>query len=222
MNNSQGYLLDVAADFAPNSWREGEQMPTSKFDRLFGYTNIDAAYTGENVRLQDAAGNVYAKFAVSADGTYDNLVLYGDLAETADLVEGFANGEEIFAEFRGEVIATGATFAGSWNLRQLDLSFNTGTPVTEVPVADEFTMNIFPNPTEGLTKINLTLDQDYDMVRVEIYGMLGQVVAERELSNQLKGQLSVDLQLHQLAAGTYVVRVLTNDGVKAHTQIIRK
>jgi hypothetical protein len=83
-------------------------------------------------------------------------------------------------------------------------------------------MDVFPNPTEGLTKVNLDLDQDYEMVRVEVYGLLGQVVAERELSNQLKGQLTVDLQLHQLPAGTYVVRVLTNDGVKGHTQIIRK
>jgi hypothetical protein len=222
MFSSQGYLLDMTADYAPGSWREDEQMPTSNFDRLFGYTNIDNEFAGQYIRLQDVDGNVYAKFTVAADGTYDNVVVYGDLAETSDLVEGFAEDEEIFAEFRSEVIATGVTFAGSWNLRQLDLNFNAVTPVTEIPVADKFTLNVFPNPTDGLTKVNLSLDQDYDMVRVEVYGMLGQVVAERELTNQLKGQLSVDLQLHQLPAGTYVVRVLTNDGIKGHTQIIRK
>jgi hypothetical protein len=222
MNASQGYLLDLTADFAAGTWRDREQMPTSNFDRLFGYTNIGSEYEGQFVRLQDAAGNVYGKFTVGQDGIYDNVILFGDITETTDLVEGFANGEEIFAEFRGEVIATGVTFDGTWNLRQLDLSFNVATSVEEPSFADEFSMDVFPNPTEGLTKVNLELDQDYEMVRVEVYGLLGQVVAERELSNQLKGQLTVDLQLHQLPAGTYVVRVLTNDGVKGHTQIIRK
>ncbi|WP_020568970.1 PKD-like domain-containing protein [Neolewinella persica] len=222
MNASQGYLLDVTADYAPGTWRDREQMPTSNFDRLFGYTNVGSEYEGQFVRLQDAAGNVYGKFAVGQDGTYDNVILFGDLTETTDMVEGFAYGEEIFAEFRGEVIATGVTFDGAWNLRQMNLNFNAANSVQEPSVVDEFSMKVFPNPTEGLTKVNLELDQDYKMVRVEVYGLLGQVVAERELSNQLKGQLTVDLQLHQLPAGAYVVRVLTNDGVKGHTQIIRK
>lgn len=220
VRNSNGYLLDVNSAYSDGTWREGEVMPTSNFDRLFGYTNLSDDMAGQAIRFTDVDGNLYGLAELRADGTYDDVMLYGDLAETARQREGLEQGEEIYAEFQGQRIATGETFSGNWNLRQLDLNFNTEVETPEVAI--DFAMSVFPNPTAGDVLLKLNLDQDYDFVRVEVYSLLGQLVIERNLQEILAGSSQVELDFNDLAAGTYQLRVTTKDGVKGHAQVIRK
>jgi hypothetical protein len=220
VRNSNGYLLDINSAYTEGTWREGEVMPTSNFDRLFGYTNLSEETAGQAIRFTDVDGNVYGRAELRADGTYDDVMLYGDLAETARQREGLEQGEEIYAEFQGQRIATGETFSGSWNLRQLDLNFNTETEAPDV--AEDFAMSVFPNPTVGDVQVKLALEQEYDLVRVEVYSLLGQLVIERNLQLVQAGNHQIELNFNDLAAGTYQVRITTEDGVKGHAQIIRK
>jgi hypothetical protein len=147
-------------------------------------------------------------------------MLYGDLTETVRQREGLEQGEEIFAEFQGERIATGETFSGNWNLRQVDLNFNTEIETPET--VSDFAMSVFPNPTSGDLQLKLDLDQDYEFVRVEVYSLLGQLVIERNLAAVQAGSNQIELDFTDLAAGTYQLRITTKDGVKGHAQIIRQ
>ncbi len=221
VKNSFGYLLDVASDYAPGSWRTDEQMPTSNFDMLFGYTNLGSEHAGQSIKFLDAVGNVLTKATVAENGTFENVILYGDLSHTR-LLEGLMLGEEIFAEFQGEVIPTGLQFDGGWRLRQADLNFSLVKEDAVETISAEFSVSLYPNPTAGLTKADLNLDQDYDYVRLEVVSMLGQVVATYEYDQQAKGQQTKEIDLQLLPSGTYQVLVLTEQGVKATRQVIRR
>jgi len=223
VKNSQGYLLDVTDTYADGSWRDGNVMPTSNFDRLFGYTNLTEDMAGEFIRFSDAEGNVFGKAEVLEDGTYNFAIVYGDLAETERDLEGMVSGAEIFAEFRGERVATGATFAGNWELRQLDLTFGGVLSDTDTPgVAVAFSAKAYPNPTSGLTNLSLELEQGSERVNLEVYNTLGQVVLNRVLENLPAGQSVIDLDLTTFVSGAYQIRVVTDRGMQANIQIIRK
>jgi hypothetical protein len=73
---------------------------------------------------------------------------------------------------------------------------------------------VYPNPNNGLFKIDFQLDAK-DNVTLKIVNLNGQIVYQNNLGSTLSENLSIDLS--ELASGVYTLRV---DGV--NTQITKK
>ena len=80
----------------------------------------------------------------------------------------------------------------------LTITVKNSTGVDEL----EANAKLFPNPTSGLVNIECE-----GMTRVSIYSTIGQMVYDMEVNAD---QLSVDLS--QQPAGSYLVRIVTNQG----------
>ena len=82
----------------------------------------------------------------------------------------------------------------------------------EIPVM--LTVNnfrLYPNPTTGKFTIEQTGGALIDIVRVEIYGMLGSKVMSGQISSEKKHEFSIA----ELPAGVYFVKIFA--GVEART-----
>ncbi|MEN0004572.1 MAG: T9SS type A sorting domain-containing protein [Bacteroidota bacterium] len=89
----------------------------------------------------------------------------------------------------------------------LDFMVNANAPI----LADE-AMNIFPNPTTDRLTIDLALEAP-TAAMIVVTSMDNKVIQTREFDNVQEEQ--VELNVSNLAAGTYIVSLMTEAGVKA-------
>ena len=82
---------------------------------------------------------------------------------------------------------------------------------TGLPEAESH-VKVYPNPTNGQVTI-----LDDDLCAVEVYNLWGQVVLSRQESGA-----SATLELNRLPAGSYVVRVIENDGTCVLRQVTKQ
>ncbi|MCB0395462.1 MAG: T9SS type A sorting domain-containing protein [Flavobacteriales bacterium] len=78
-------------------------------------------------------------------------------------------------------------------------------------MGDEPEVNIYPNPTAGVTFIDVRLAQPTD-VTIVIYNLLGTAVARMDEKDITGGKFKIDLSGQ--ANGLYFAEVRTKDGVK--------
>ncbi|SEQ39207.1 PKD-like domain-containing protein [Neolewinella agarilytica] len=214
LENGFGYLINLRASYAANSWRSGETMPTSNFDRLYGQISDVDEYAGETLYFTDEAGNVMGTGEVREDGYFLNVFLYGDLAETPRISEGFQPGEEVFVRLRNQIYTTGITFKGDWSLRKIELILSETTSVIETSENSDFTLAVFPNPSEGQITVKMTVaEAQHENVTVQVINALGQEVSRFRQPELLTGQNMLPLDLVNLPAGNYYLRVVGSSGV---------
>ena len=101
--------------------------------------------------------------------------------------------------FKGTVTLTATPLSDCSDLEgTLTIMVKNTTGVDEL----EANTKLFPNPTSG--KVNIECE---GMTRVSIYSAIGQMVYDKEVN---ANQLSIDLS--QQPAGSYMVRIVTNQG----------
>jgi hypothetical protein len=79
--------------------------------------------------------------------------------------------------------------------------------------------SLTPNPTTGLISVRMELANSVE-VRVDVVNALGQVVVSRHLGNT--NQVSQDLDLSNLADGTYFLRTTLDNEVAIRTVVVTK
>ncbi len=85
-------------------------------------------------------------------------------------------------------------------------------PINGVLTSDSFVLNnfsIYPNPTSDI--LNITLENNLTLEKVNIYNTLGQII---------KSEKSKTIEVTSLAKGNYFVEVITNQGKATKTIII--
>lgn len=82
--------------------------------------------------------------------------------------------------------------------------------VTE-PELDDARINSFPNPAKDFYRIDLDLESS-SAVQLQLMTMTGQTILQREYTALQRDR--IDLDVSQLAAGAYLVKVRTEEGVK--------
>ena len=87
----------------------------------------------------------------------------------------------------------------------------TSSEQREVPAAYALLDQNYPNPFNGSTAIGYQLHET-STVRLEIYSMLGQKLATLVNATQGPGQYLVGWSPHGVGSGTYVYRLVTQDG----------
>ncbi|MEM6772011.1 MAG: T9SS type A sorting domain-containing protein, partial [Bacteroidota bacterium] len=225
MRNSLGYIVDVNMSFMENEWRtvspEG-LMTTGVFDQFYGSITNGEQYVGETIEFTDADGNVFGRTEIREGGVYYNAFVFGDLKNTRELTEGFKPAGEIFVRLGEELIETGATFEGAWVNRQLDFELSQLTSTVAVAAEGKVALGVYPNPTNGNTTLTITLDRAEPVAQLEVISGLGQIVATRQLEQLVTGEQQLDLDLSSLPAGTYHVRVFTNERLIGVKQVVRR
>lgn len=83
-------------------------------------------------------------------------------------------------------------------------------PVKEPELADS-RINSFPNPAREFYRIDLDLENP-SPVQLQLTSMSGQIIIQREYTSIQRDR--IDLDVSELAAGAYLVKVRTEEGVK--------
>lgn len=81
-------------------------------------------------------------------------------------------------------------------------------------------LEVFPNPTLGDLNLSYALNQSGD-VEYRIYDLNGRLLQQQTLGNQFAGSHQQNVQLGDLPAGTYVLRLFTEEGI-ASLKVLRQ
>lgn len=79
--------------------------------------------------------------------------------------------------------------------------------------------NVFPNPANELLAVSYTLAQSSD-VTIEVIDLSGRTVYSRREGELQQGTQRSEIPLHEMAAGSYLVRIRTTTG-QAHIPFVR-
>ena len=78
---------------------------------------------------------------------------------------------------------------------------------------------LYPNPTENLLNLQINLAYD-DIVNLELYSLTGQVVYDLQL-NLMAGQQTLDLDLSEIPAGSYILQLSNKNGERQTQQVVK-
>ncbi len=76
----------------------------------------------------------------------------------------------------------------------------------------ELNVNVFPNPAKDYVKVTA----DNNVQRVMVYNMFGQLI----LNNEVNGE-EITVELNNLAAGVYTMRIVTNNGTAIRNIVVK-
>ena len=80
-------------------------------------------------------------------------------------------------------------------------------------------LNIFPNPTNGLVNVNFALSSQTD-VQLEVTNLLGQTVFSKEWNGIQRSQSVIDLS--RFGNGVYIINLRTDSGnVSRRVNVVR-
>jgi glucose/arabinose dehydrogenase/regulation of enolase protein 1 (concanavalin A-like superfamily) len=83
------------------------------------------------------------------------------------------------------------------------------------------TLSLSPNPLQhGALNVGSELDVP-SLVRIQVVNLIGQVLSEKVVDNSHAGSFNHEMELSHLSAGSYIVRMFTNQGVSSAMLIKR-
>ncbi len=94
-----------------------------------------------------------------------------------------------------------------------------GTTSTEDLLAEENVISTFPNPASELLTIQLQMENVFDRVDLRVHDMTGQLILSRTLRD-VQNQVE-KLNVKSLPAGTYMLRVVTDEGQRTKPFVVQ-
>lgn len=107
-------------------------------------------------------------------------------------------------------------FAGSIPVARMDIRLKT---VSTKNVLSNASLSVFPNPASDYINLDIDFDEATD-ASVFITDVSGRLVKSQNLGTITKERATIDVS--DLAAGTYMVRLSTNEGFKVQRVVITK
>ena len=100
------------------------------------------------------------------------------------------------------------------NFSSLDFDYTEreGCIVTSTQDIDQATIQVFPNPTNGI--LNIQSDQG-DILRVKLYSSLGQIMVDKSVRNS-----DVEILVNGFSAGVYWLNVELSSGVMVREKVL--
>ena len=118
-------------------------------------------------------------------------------------------------------------FAGVsyYRLMQVDLDGTASyskVVYVKTPSESNGSFTIYPNPATGkkFTLLAKYLQQG-QWLRVEVYSIMGVAAGNHDFTIDATGSLTTEISLNSFSAGTYIVRVLTDDRVETIKLVLR-
>lgn len=84
----------------------------------------------------------------------------------------------------------------------LTISVNSATELQNIN--EQFTVDLFPNPTKGILTFQINTNRDYSNILLNIYNLDGRIVNSKKL-------LSNKIDISELANGVYIFEILINE-----------
>ncbi|MDZ4680240.1 MAG: T9SS type A sorting domain-containing protein [Saprospiraceae bacterium] len=140
----------------------------------------------------------------------------------------FLNGPDVLARPRfASMLAIGelSTAEYSSNGFGTDLvpvvRLNTGIIVgTKDPLNDNNRVDVYPNPVQDILNLDYDLEQTAANLSIRVMDITGKVVMERQYSQVKKDK--IELNVKALAAGTYNVQLITENGTTSRRFVVAK
>lgn len=144
-----------------------------------------------------------------ADGCYDFTIndSYGD-----GICCSYGNGSYSLTE-GSTTLASGGSFTSSETK-----NFCVNSSTRQAAIAGNFEMNVYPNPAEVMTTVQVMLNTVTD-VNVQVFDMQGREV-QKQAYTQVSGALNADISLENMKAGMYLISVTTGEGQKQTSKLI--
>jgi hypothetical protein len=83
----------------------------------------------------------------------------------------------------------------------------------------DFSFEVYPNPTEGMTRAKLSVGGESGEYQLTVMDVLGHVVLMSGKQVHSNGEITWDLDFSQLAKGVYLVK-LSGAGVEAVERVV--
>ncbi len=97
----------------------------------------------------------------------------------------------------------------SWNVSTIGHYQYDANSVNVEPVLDEvnnWNLQLYPNPTKDEVQLKYNLPKE-DKINISLYDLTGKLVLEKNAGSKNAGENQDNLDLRQLAAGTYICRI---------------
>ena len=223
------YVRDVNGNFGNDEY-QNNSVKTTKFDAperidgaFFIWLTTNNKASENNYRMIDNAGNIIFE--------RNNLTNQTQYKDTFDLAPGCYSiiiedtdddGLSFWysAQVEGETAGTmrlrkvGGTYIeffpgdfGSYHRYDFSVGFELGIDETDL----EHKIAIFPNPTNGMTTIEVNGAVN-EQASIEIYDLMGRKIYSEEMNaSQYFAESFIDLS--EINSGTYIVKIITNQRV---------
>ena len=185
-----------------------------------GINTIDptdtAAYSLQTINILDV-NTLEDSTLLAANSQYLVMVKYvrpaGDTLSVAPRY-GFS-GDEPFISY-GTVVLSDQLYLGGFGGSNVVARLNTNdvisSPTAIQNIVERSQFELMPNPADKLLNVNMNLDELSENVTVTLFDINGRIIEQSNYSN-VKDQ-SVQLNVENLNAGFYFVRIKTDKGVQ--------
>ncbi|MEL6672469.1 MAG: DUF4397 domain-containing protein [Bacteroidota bacterium] len=173
----------------------------------------DAAYTDFTGYINPPAAPIRLQVGPANDSTNIVAAFNGDLTGL--------EGSSLFI-FASGLFGGGTPAFGLWVATADGNTFpltNT-TPIENLPYEND-RLNIYPNPTNGLSQISLELTAE-SPVEMTVLDLSGRIISNENLGRKPAGTHNIQLDGSNMTAGVYMVWVRTNDSQAVQKWIINK
>ncbi len=99
--------------------------------------------------------------------------------------------------------------------------------LTQVGVAEQAALSsgvriaLYPNPSQASSDVRVELMLDHSsIVDIEVYDVLGKLVTSSSIPHAVSGSVQTSIDTRGLAAGTYTVRILTDQNVVTSSRLV--
>jgi hypothetical protein len=177
--------------------------------KIFNSSNVQVAAGGPYTNA--ASNGAYPQPDVNLNLSNDcyRVEVYDAYGDGYD--SGYGNGN-FLVQVNGSTVASVSSFpAGSEMADAFEIEAFVGVEES----VDASAVSVYPNPVNGVAKVNMTLANSENVV-VEIYNAVGQKVASVNYGDLAAGAHNLDVDFSSLEAGVYYVNVTTG------TQVISK
>lgn len=173
--------------------------------------------------VRDAAGDIvqaggpYAtadadesvEFGLPSTGCYTFTLMdaYGDGLQGSQWAACEVNGSCVVSTATGDIY----NYDGSYDLAMEAAGANATTVGVEEQ-ASASSLNIYPNPVNGVANVNVALT-NAAAVTIDVYNALGQKVMAEDMGTMMSGAATVQLDMSGLQAGVYTVNMTAGSEV---------
>lgn len=199
---------DIETGFNPFAYEHSGSVTARVFiDGLPARSADDLlmAYVGEQLR-----GVVKAQYFDPSDAYVFQMLVYSNIAEGEEVTFRYfhAESERLFLCDESIVFNSDMVVADAFNALNLNVKGivdNDGGFIGE-----GFSMQTYPNPFEGILKIDLTINEP-SYVQLAVYDMTGKMIKLLVENEFTAGAYVYDWNASGLSSGTYIIRAVFND-----------
>ena len=207
--------IGTSSLFDTYSWSNGAttSMTTVTTSGSYVLTVGDACGMGVDTVVVTVTDSAEASFTSSVSGATANFTNTSTGGGSLTYLWDFGNGVTSTFANPSHTYATSGTYTVTLTVTNSCGTSTTTSNITITIVGMEeglnFNVNVYPNPANGLVNIAAELPGNQD-IKVSLLSSLGQVIRTDALGTQ-SGSFSHKLDVSELAAGLYFVRLEAND-----------